>query len=1561
MRHSSAAADDSVDDNDVTMRHGRRRGGEEGEDRKQNSEKKRSSSGSKMGEKSPPKEQKAQRRSGKGFTYEVVLLDGEHVNIELDKNADGKDLFDKVCQHLDLSEREYFGLQYVDERIPSPLKCWLSPEKKISKQKKRGPWLFDFALKFYPPDPTQLRESLTRWLVTLQTRRDILCGKLPATFLTQAMLGSYCVQADVGDYDSTEHHGIDYVRDIPFAANQTTDLLEKIVELHRQHKGQTPDEAEINYLENVKKLSMYGVDLHAAQDVNNVDIMIGVCASGLQVYRDKLRISRFVWPKILKISYKRNHFYVKVRPVDNSRLENSVSFKLASHRLAKRLWKICVEHHAFFRLREAEQPNNAAMFPRLGSKFRYSGRTLYQARCSSQNLDRPDPYFERSQPARNTYAAPTNRSRSVDELASRPDWRDDLDAGGVRRRPSDGRGEGRDKRDHMGQPTVISMLGLKPVESEQGRELEPGADTSRDGKDRQDRKPGDNDATLEREGMQGTMGLTPAELKKKAKEDEKERKKREKEEEKKRKKKGKDPTAEDRTDEMGGGDATERAPGRTPGSYADEEGEPIRFNVVAPVGAVAGEKGKGKDKDGRSPGHDSGNRSPFKDGTDPYGALWEPGAVPDVEMRNRTSPGSRDPENEDENKDRFSSFKDPGGPERWSFNKDRPKSGQDGRSPDRDQDGRSPGREGDRDRYGPGRGDDRWGPESDDRDRYGPYRDGREPYSPGREGPGRDGEGRGGDRFPPGVYGREPGRERDRDSWEPGRDGRDPGRDGRDPGRDGRDPRDSRGPYGGRDGRGPGEDGEGRGGRPGTGGYRDLPPGGDEGRYFGPGAEPIEAEKVRWAPEAMDVDVGKERKDSEKDDDKDPKKKKHRKDSDKDDDKEPKKKKSRKDSDKDDDKDPKKKKSRKDSDKDDDKDPKKKKSRKDSDKDDDKDPKKKKHRKDSDKDDKDAKKKDRKDSDKDDDKDGKKDKKKGKKDKDRKGSDKEEDKKQKGADKDHDKDKKRKDSDKDDEKDKKKDKDGDKPGKDDKEKKGGLFGKFKKPKESKTKVPEEEEEEKEGERYPGYGDDEQEPETRISPERAAGVHKAYPDSGDGDRWRHPDDDGRGRYPGDDDGKRRYPGDDDGRRRYPGDDDRRRYPDDDGRGRYPGDGRGRYPEDKDGRGRYPGDEDGRGRYPEDKDGRGRYPGDEDGRGRYPGDDGRGRYPGDKDGRGRYPGGDDGRGRYPGDDGRGRYPGDEDGRGRYPGDDGRGRYPDDEDGRGRYPGDKDGRGRYPDDKDGRGRYPGDEDGRGRYPDDGDRRRYPGDADDRRYPKGAAYPGYKPGVGPGYVPGMGVGSGDLSGVVGDETWIDNKMTFEPIIPPKKESKESLKSRQGLSDIDHTMPFFSPAATSTVGRPRSGKVPPPISPKPNSSFSFDDSFSRRDPPTVATESVQYQPDLEEVPVPTKNVPLVKTETRTVTYEREGFPFDSEEDGVLVSARSHSTRMQTIETTTYKTEKDGVQETRVEHKVVLSSTDDDFDYDAALAEAIRSVTEFNPDMSVERIECVQQIEDVSDKYSTGV
>ncbi|TDG95935.1 hypothetical protein EPR50_G00243670 [Perca flavescens] len=183
-------------------------------------------------------------------------------------------------------------------------------------------------------------------------------------------------------------------------------MEEKIMELHKTFRGMTPAEAEMNFLDNVKKLSMYGVDLHHATDSEGVAIMLGVCSSGLLVYRDRLRINRFSWPKILKISYKRNNFYIKIRPGEFDQFESTIGFKLLNHRSAKRLWKVCVEHHSFFRLMSPEE--TPKKFLSLGSKFRYSGRTQIQSRRASAQISRPAPNFPRTISKRNIL------SRSLD-------------------------------------------------------------------------------------------------------------------------------------------------------------------------------------------------------------------------------------------------------------------------------------------------------------------------------------------------------------------------------------------------------------------------------------------------------------------------------------------------------------------------------------------------------------------------------------------------------------------------------------------------------------------------------------------------------------------------------------------------------------------------------------------------------------------------------------------------------------------------------------------------------------------------------------------------------------------------------------------------------------------------------------------------------------------------------------------------------------------------------------------------------------------------------------------
>ncbi|KAF1491201.1 Band 4.1-like protein 1, partial [Pygoscelis antarcticus] len=359
----------------------------------------------------PSKTQKSPQKTTKkvkSALCRVTLLDASEYECEVEKHARGQVLFDMVCEHLNLLEKDYFGLTFCDS---DSQKNWLDPSKEIKKQIRSGPWNFAFTVKFYPPDPAQLTEDITRYYLCLQLRADITTGRLPCSFVTHALLGSYAVQAELGDYDAEEHVG-NYVSELRFAPNQTRELEERIMELHKTYRGMTPGEAEIHFLENAKKLSMYGVDLHHAKDSEGIDIMLGVCANGLLIYRDRLRINRFAWPKILKISYKRSNFYIKIRPGEYEQFESTIGFKLPNHRSAKRLWKVCIEHHTFFRLVSPEPPPKGFLV--MGSKFRYSGRTQAQTRQASALIDRPAPFFERSSSKRYTM------SRSLDGEFSRP-------------------------------------------------------------------------------------------------------------------------------------------------------------------------------------------------------------------------------------------------------------------------------------------------------------------------------------------------------------------------------------------------------------------------------------------------------------------------------------------------------------------------------------------------------------------------------------------------------------------------------------------------------------------------------------------------------------------------------------------------------------------------------------------------------------------------------------------------------------------------------------------------------------------------------------------------------------------------------------------------------------------------------------------------------------------------------------------------------------------------------------------------------------------------------------
>uniref|UniRef100_A0A3Q1I3L6 Protein 4.1 n=1 Tax=Anabas testudineus TaxID=64144 RepID=A0A3Q1I3L6_ANATE len=362
-------------------------------------------------EKKAEKKTEKKTEDGKGskrqktMQCKVTLLDDTQFECELDKHAKAQELFTKVCDHINLLEKDYFGLTNCENQTG---KIWLEPTKEIRKQVPGAVYEFTFSVKFYPPDPAQLTEDLTRYYLCLQVRKDIMSGILPCSFVTLSLLGSYTAQSELGEYDP-ELHGTDYVKDLSLAPGQSKELEEKVMELHRTYRSMTPAQADMLFLENAKKLAMYGVDLHQAKDLDGVDITLGVCSSGLMVYKDKLRINRFPWPKVLKISYKRSSFFIKIRPSEQEQYESTIGFKLPNYKASKKLWKVCVEHHTFFRVSTVEPPSSRR-FLVLGSKFRYSGRTQAQTRQASSMIDRPAPHFARS--------ASKRLSRNLDGVVS---------------------------------------------------------------------------------------------------------------------------------------------------------------------------------------------------------------------------------------------------------------------------------------------------------------------------------------------------------------------------------------------------------------------------------------------------------------------------------------------------------------------------------------------------------------------------------------------------------------------------------------------------------------------------------------------------------------------------------------------------------------------------------------------------------------------------------------------------------------------------------------------------------------------------------------------------------------------------------------------------------------------------------------------------------------------------------------------------------------------------------------------------------------------------------------
>ncbi|XP_054421454.1 FERM domain-containing protein 5 isoform X1 [Pteronotus mesoamericanus] len=351
------------------------------------------------------------------YSCTVRLLDDSEYTCTIQRDAKGQYLFDLLCHHLNLLEKDYFGIRFVDpdkqrhwleftKSVVKQLRCKFSPRKDPSPTPGEGgmkrasctqpPFTMCFRVKFYPADPAALKEEITRYLVFLQIKRDLYHGRLLCKTSDAALLAAYILQAEIGDYDPGKHPE-GYSSKFQFFPKHSEKLERKIAEIHKTElSGQTPATSELNFLRKAQTLETYGVDPHPCKDVSGNAAFLAFTPFGFVVLQGNKRVHFIKWNEVTKLKFEGKTFYLYVSQKEEKKI--ILTYFAPTPEACKHLWKCGIENQAFYKLEKSSQVRTVSSSNLFfkGSRFRYSGRVAKEVMESSAKIKREPPEIHRA-------------------------------------------------------------------------------------------------------------------------------------------------------------------------------------------------------------------------------------------------------------------------------------------------------------------------------------------------------------------------------------------------------------------------------------------------------------------------------------------------------------------------------------------------------------------------------------------------------------------------------------------------------------------------------------------------------------------------------------------------------------------------------------------------------------------------------------------------------------------------------------------------------------------------------------------------------------------------------------------------------------------------------------------------------------------------------------------------------------------------------------------------------------------------------------------------------------